>query len=132
MEAKALTPRDLFDGKVSYEVPPFQRPYVWTEEDQWQPLWDDIARVAEADRPRGQSARFAIQSLEPEPPLQRAGQRPSRLRQEPRGLKTGRAPEYDREGYRLVVRLPRRRSHSRYHHKKVLSSTDPHSAVTCA
>ena len=48
MEAKALTPRDLFDGKVSYEVPPFQRPYVWTEEDQWQPLWDDIARVAEA------------------------------------------------------------------------------------
>ena len=47
MEAKALTPRDLFDGKVCYEIPPFQRPYVWTEEDQWQPLWDDIARVAE-------------------------------------------------------------------------------------
>ncbi len=48
MEAKALTPRDLFDGKVCYEIPPFQRPYVWTEEDQWQPLWDDIARVSEA------------------------------------------------------------------------------------
>lgn len=48
MEAKALTPRDLFDGKVCYEIPPFQRPYVWTEEDQWQPLWDDIARVAGA------------------------------------------------------------------------------------
>jgi hypothetical protein len=48
VEAKALTPRDLFDGKVCYEIPPFQRPYVWTEEDQWQPLWDDIARVAEA------------------------------------------------------------------------------------
>jgi hypothetical protein len=47
MEAKALTPRDLFDGKVCYEIPPFQRPYVWTEEDQWQPLWDDIAKVAE-------------------------------------------------------------------------------------
>jgi hypothetical protein len=47
MEAKALTPRDLFDGKVCFEVPPFQRPYVWTEEDQWQPLWDDIARVAD-------------------------------------------------------------------------------------
>ena len=45
MEAKALTPRDLFDGKVCYEIPPFQRPYVWTEEDQWQPLWDDISRV---------------------------------------------------------------------------------------
>ena len=48
MEAKALTPRDLFDGKVCYEIPAFQRPYVWTEEDQWQPLWDDIARVADA------------------------------------------------------------------------------------
>jgi len=47
MEAKALTPRDLFDGKVCYEIPPFQRPYVWTEEDQWQPLWDDLARVAD-------------------------------------------------------------------------------------
>jgi hypothetical protein len=47
VEAKALTPRDLFDGKVCYEIPPFQRPYVWTEEDQWQPLWEDIARVAE-------------------------------------------------------------------------------------
>lgn len=48
MEAKALTPVDLFGGRVCYEIPPFQRPYVWTEEDQWQPLWDDIARVAEA------------------------------------------------------------------------------------
>jgi hypothetical protein len=47
VDAKALTPRDLFDGKVIYEVPSFQRPYVWTEEDQWQPLWDDIQRVAE-------------------------------------------------------------------------------------
>lgn len=28
MEANALTPRALFDGTVSYEVPPFQRPYV--------------------------------------------------------------------------------------------------------
>lgn len=48
MEAKALTPVDLFGGRVCYEIPPFQRPYVWTEEDQWQPLWDDIARVADS------------------------------------------------------------------------------------
>lgn len=47
MEAKALSPVDLFGGRVSYEIPPFQRPYVWTEEDQWQPLWDDIVRVSE-------------------------------------------------------------------------------------
>lgn len=48
MEANALSPRDLFDGTVCYVVPPFQRPYVWTEDDQWQPLWDDIVRVADA------------------------------------------------------------------------------------
>jgi Protein of unknown function DUF262/Protein of unknown function (DUF1524) len=48
MEAVVLSPRALFDGTICYEVPPFQRPYVWNEEDQWQPLWDDIARVADA------------------------------------------------------------------------------------
>jgi hypothetical protein len=47
MQADALTPRDLFDLTVCYEIPPFQRPYVWTEEDQWQPLWDDIVKVTE-------------------------------------------------------------------------------------
>lgn len=47
MEAKALTPHELFDGKVQYQIPPFQRPYVWTEEDQWDPLWKDIVRVVE-------------------------------------------------------------------------------------
>jgi hypothetical protein len=48
MDTKALTPRELFDGTVCYEIPPFQRPYVWNEEDQWQPLWTDIERVADA------------------------------------------------------------------------------------
>ena len=31
-----------------YEIPAFQRPYVWNEEDQWAPLWDDVVRVAES------------------------------------------------------------------------------------
>jgi hypothetical protein len=29
------------------EVPLFQRPYVWSEERQWEPLWEDVVRVAE-------------------------------------------------------------------------------------
>jgi hypothetical protein len=28
-------------------VPLFQRPYVWNEENQWEPLWNDVIRVAE-------------------------------------------------------------------------------------
>ncbi len=46
MKADALTPRDLFDGKVQFEIPSFQRPYVWSEEDQWAPLWSDVKRLA--------------------------------------------------------------------------------------
>ncbi|MDX6632903.1 MAG: hypothetical protein QOG09_746 [Solirubrobacterales bacterium] len=46
MKADALTPKDLFEGKVQFEIPAFQRPYVWTEEDQWAPLWADVKRVA--------------------------------------------------------------------------------------
>jgi len=47
MEANPRSPRDLFEGKEHFEIPAFQRPYVWNEEDQWAPLWDDIVRVAE-------------------------------------------------------------------------------------
>ncbi|WP_091763899.1 DUF262 domain-containing protein [Blastococcus aurantiacus] len=47
MKADALNPRELFGGTVHYEIPVFQRPYVWTEEDQWAPLWADVRRVAE-------------------------------------------------------------------------------------
>lgn len=35
---------DLFDGKRRYEVPLFQRQYVWNREDHWEPLWEDIER----------------------------------------------------------------------------------------
>ena len=48
LEAHTRSPRDLFDGKPHYEIPLFQRPYVWNEEDQWAPLWDDVIRVAES------------------------------------------------------------------------------------
>lgn len=48
MEANPRSPRDLFEGKEHYEIPAFQRPYVWNEEDQWAPLWDDVVRVAES------------------------------------------------------------------------------------
>ena len=47
MKADALNPRELFGTTVHYEIPAFQRPYVWTRDDQWQPLWQDIRRVAE-------------------------------------------------------------------------------------
>lgn len=47
MKADALNPRELFGTTVHYEIPAFQRPYVWTKDEQWAPLWDDVRRVAE-------------------------------------------------------------------------------------
>ncbi|MFH1555915.1 MAG: DUF262 domain-containing protein [Pseudomonadota bacterium] len=34
----------VFDAKQRLEVPLFQRQYVWSEEQQWLPLWEDISR----------------------------------------------------------------------------------------
>ena len=56
MKADALNPRQLFDGNVHYEIPPFQRPYVWSEENQWAPLWADVVRVADRVVAAGEAA----------------------------------------------------------------------------
>lgn len=36
----------LFSAQTRYVVPLFQRPYVWSEDDQWRPLWDDVEALA--------------------------------------------------------------------------------------
>ena len=38
----------VFVQQGCFSVPLFQRPYVWTEDEQWKPLWDDIRRVADS------------------------------------------------------------------------------------
>ncbi len=35
MQANTHTPAVIFGSHVRYVVPLFQRPYVWTEDDQW-------------------------------------------------------------------------------------------------
>jgi uncharacterized protein with ParB-like and HNH nuclease domain len=44
MKANAVPLLQLFEKKMRLEVPLFQRQYVWSEELQWQPLWEDISR----------------------------------------------------------------------------------------
>lgn len=39
MEAGEATVENLFDSKIIYEVPRYQRQYVWEKETQWLPLW---------------------------------------------------------------------------------------------
>ena len=38
---------DLFNGRIQFIVPVYQRAYVWNEQDNWGVLWDDIADTAE-------------------------------------------------------------------------------------
>ena len=46
METQVRTPQMVFMQPQRLVVPLFQRPYVWNEENQWDPLWDDVVRVA--------------------------------------------------------------------------------------
>jgi uncharacterized protein with ParB-like and HNH nuclease domain len=46
VETKVRTPHEVFFMPQRLLVPLFQRPYVWTRENQWTMLWDDIRRHA--------------------------------------------------------------------------------------
>lgn len=41
------TPLQLFNLPQHFVIPLFQRPYVWKEDEQWEPLWKDIRRITE-------------------------------------------------------------------------------------
>lgn len=46
MQPEHITVGDLFVKGCTYTVPLFQRPYVW-DSARWEPLWEDVARVAD-------------------------------------------------------------------------------------
>src|SRR6185503_5453814 len=47
METQVRTPQQVFMMPQRLVVPLFQRPYVWNQENQWEPLWNDVVRVSE-------------------------------------------------------------------------------------
>lgn len=44
MNANAAPVIAIFEKKVRLEVPIFQRQYVWSKEQQWEPRWEDLTR----------------------------------------------------------------------------------------
>ncbi len=75
METNLQRPRRLFAQPVRYEIPAFQRRYVWKQEEQWEPLWDDVEDLAQSiveDRPKPhfmgavvlQQTQFATATIE--------------------------------------------------------------------
>ncbi|OBH94303.1 DUF262 domain-containing protein [Mycobacterium sp. E2733] len=63
MQAETRTLTQLFQLDVRYVIPLYQRPYVWTEERQWAPLWDDIATVANHVMFEGATAKSPVHFL---------------------------------------------------------------------
>lgn len=53
------TVKQLFELDVRYVVPLYQRPYVWNEERQWQPLWEDIEAILEHQLNGGSTDGFS-------------------------------------------------------------------------
>lgn len=48
MKPDTLSVHDLFQRERRYIVPLYQRAYVWSRDEQWEPLWEDIERQANA------------------------------------------------------------------------------------
>jgi hypothetical protein len=47
VDARPIDLTKLFEPTTQYHAPLFQRPYVWTLEKQWEPLWQDIRTAAD-------------------------------------------------------------------------------------
>ncbi|MEQ6897959.1 DUF262 domain-containing protein [Microbacterium sp. KR10-403] len=45
MKTDVVQPKDIFYNPTRLTVPLFQRPYVWSQQEQWEPLWQDIVRL---------------------------------------------------------------------------------------
>ena len=57
METHLQRPQRLFVQPVRYEIPAFQRRYVWKQEEQWEPLWDDVEQLAQSIMEHGRTER---------------------------------------------------------------------------
>lgn len=47
MQPSYLPLVSIFGTQTRHVVPLFQRPYVWSQEEQWEPLWEDLQRLAD-------------------------------------------------------------------------------------
>lgn len=46
MKAETRTLQEVFHGDRRFIVPVYQRPYVWEQDKQWEPLWNDVEATA--------------------------------------------------------------------------------------
>lgn len=60
MKTDVTTPQGIFGMPQHLTVPIYQRPYVWTEDEQWGPLWADVRRIADhrVQNPNSEATHF--------------------------------------------------------------------------
>ena len=63
MKTDVVKPKDVFYNPTRLMVPLFQRPYVWSKETQWAPLWEDIVRLIEVIQHHNQNATHFLGAI---------------------------------------------------------------------
>jgi hypothetical protein len=58
MLTQVRSPQEVFFSPQRFVLPLFQRPYVWSAELQWEPLWQDITRLVDAVTERPEATHF--------------------------------------------------------------------------
>ncbi|QHC68924.1 DUF262 domain-containing protein (plasmid) [Rathayibacter sp. VKM Ac-2759] len=58
MLTQVRSPQEVFFAPQRFVLPLFQRPYVWSAELQWEPLWQDITRLVEVVSERPEATHF--------------------------------------------------------------------------
>ncbi|ROS32028.1 DUF262 domain-containing protein [Amycolatopsis thermoflava] len=59
MKPDTHTVKQLFERDVRYQIPLYQRPYVWNEEQQWAPLWEDLVALLQHQENAGESGLWS-------------------------------------------------------------------------
>ncbi len=63
MKTDVVKPQDIFYNPTRLVIPLFQRPYVWSEQVQWKPLWEDIIRLIEVLSKHDQAATHFLGAI---------------------------------------------------------------------
>lgn len=63
MKTEVVKPQDVFYNPTRLMVPLFQRPYVWSRQEQWEPLWEDIVRLIDVIEGHNQDATHFLGAI---------------------------------------------------------------------
>ncbi|MCR2824289.1 GmrSD restriction endonuclease domain-containing protein [Microbacterium sp. zg.Y909] len=63
MKTEVVKPQDVFYNPTRLTVPLFQRPYVWSQREQWEPLWEDLVRLIDVIEGHNQDATHFLGAI---------------------------------------------------------------------